>query len=152
MATLFLDIPVRAVTMTNGADEFLLHIGAPSNHAIKLWAATVMFNGTSGTAAHCQVDLVRRSGADDGSSWTTVTPVKKSPGRDETPTGTYQTMAGTIPTGSVGSVAAPFYVHPQGGLSLQDPVEIPGGGGVYIRVRNNSGGDLNASLHAVVEE
>lgn len=152
MATLFLDIPVRAVTLTNGADEFMLHVSAPSNHAIKIWSATFTTNGVSGTAAHFQIDVVRRTGSDDGASWTTITPVKKSPGRDETPTGTYQSMAGTIPTGSVGSVAAPFYVHPQGGLSLQDPVEVPGGGGAYIRVRNNSGGDLGGNLHVVVEE
>lgn len=138
-------------TMTNGAAEYIGHVAMPSNRRGVVEAVELTFDGTSGTAAPFDIEVIRRSGADNG-TWTGNAVITNAdPSHTETPQGTYQTFATANPT-SLGNVIKTYHVHPQAGIIILDPEEIAGGGGLYYKITNNSGGDLQVRANARVVE
>lgn len=132
MAALLGTAVTAEVALTAATSRTALQLVAAANHAVRVLGFSATFDGVSPTGEPVLVELVRQTTAGTMSS---LTPVKKDPGRDETLQTTAQHTATAEPTTT--DVLDRKEVHPQSGYEklfpLGQEIIVPGGGRVGLR-------------------
>lgn len=137
------------IALTAATARTVLQLIAASNHPVRILGVGVFFDGTSVTAEPAIVDLLRQTTAGTMSS---LTLVKRDPGRSETLQTTGQHTATAEPT--AGDIIDSWQVHPQQGYEVfyplgQEPI-IGGSGRVGIRV--TAPANVNVLAKIIFEE
>jgi hypothetical protein len=128
---------------TGTAAKTILQIVAAANHRVIVPGFVVSFAGTVATDAPVLVELLRQTTAGTMSA---ATPVKTNSADDET----LQTTAQHTSTGepTAGDILFKMYIHPQSGgvIVLPDPIVVPGGTRLGLRVTVGTSQTMAATL------
>lgn len=149
------DLPYRSVACTAATAKSVVGVKAAANIAIKVLEASVSFDGATSSNAPAVVDFDRCTfGANSpGTNSTSLTPLKRDPGRDETVQATAAHTWTTQPTTltaqfskDVGQFNGLYHYV----LPFASPLMVAGGAGFVITI--TSPNNVNATGHITCEE
>src|SRR5688572_20733405 len=155
MAHLQFDLPFRSVALTAATAKSTVGVKAAANVCLKLLEAAASFDGATSSNAPAVVDFDRSTFATNGpgTSSTSLTPLKRDPGRAETVQATAAhtwTSQPTVLTANHSKDIGQFnglyhYINP-----FSSPHIIVGGQGFVITM--TSPNNVNATGHLTCEE
>jgi hypothetical protein len=155
MAANIVDVPYGSVALTATTAKTVVGAKAATNQAIKMLEQSVSFDGATSSNAPAVVEFNTITFATNspGTASTSVTPLKREPGRAETTQltaaktwTTEPTVHAIVRTIDVGQYNGIYhYIHP-----FAAPHIVAGGAGFGIRI--TSPNNVNVSGHLTAEE